>query len=104
MKKILIPIIALLLLVACNNGNRVENSLDIDSMTDTIMHDDSLRYDGKSVIDFMCDEFAYDELTPEEIARWDSMNANGGGQFMRGAERYLDTIVKHIHLILLPEA
>lgn len=58
----------------------------------------------QSVIERMCHEFASDTLTPEEAAHWDSMNTTQGGYLLiRGAERNLDTIVNHVHLIFTTE-
>lgn len=57
-----------------------------------------------SVIEFMCKEAEKDILTPEEAEEWDSMNANGGYMLVRGAERYCDTIVNHLHMIFITES
>jgi hypothetical protein len=100
MKKLFYIIMAAFLIAACGHQ---KTSVEAEAEIQDSIESDSFRYDGKSVIESMCDEFAYDELTPEEIARWDSMNANGGYLLIRGAERHLDTIVNHIHLIFIPE-
>jgi len=57
----------------------------------------------QSVIEDVCKDFSQDVLTSEEIAHWDSMNAEGGYLLVRGAERNLDTIVNHLHLIFTTE-
>ena len=57
----------------------------------------------QSVIERMCHVFASDTFTPEEAVHWDSMNAEGGYLLLRGAERNLDTIVNHVHLIFTTE-
>lgn len=57
----------------------------------------------QSVIEDVCRDFSKDVLTYEEIAHWDSMNAEGGYLLVRGAERNLDTIVNHLHLIFTTE-
>lgn len=50
-----------------------------------------------------CEGIAEQELTPEEIAHWDSMNAEGGYMLIRNAERNLDTTVNHLHMIFITE-
>lgn len=55
------------------------------------------------VIEEVCRDAASDVLTPEEIAHWDSMNANGGRLLIRGAERNLDTIVNHLRIVFITE-
>ena len=44
-----------------------------------------------------------DTFSVEAAAEWDSMNANGGYLPIRGAERYLDTIINHYHVVFIPE-
>ena len=39
----------------------------------------------------------------EQAARFDSMNNNGGYILYRGCNRYLDTIVDHVHYICITE-
>lgn len=55
------------------------------------------------VIEEVCRDAASDVLTPEEIAHWDSMNANGGRLLIRGAERNLDTIVNHLRIVFITD-
>lgn len=58
----------------------------------------------QTLIERVCQEFASDTLTIEEAAHWDSMNATMGGYLLiRGAERNLDTIVNHLHLIFITD-
>ena len=57
----------------------------------------------ESVIDLMCHTVEDDVLTPEEIEYLDSVNAEGTGLIIRGAERNLDTIVNHTHLVFITE-
>ena len=68
-----------------------------------MVSNDSLSTDTLSTIEFMCMDANSQTFTPEEAAHWDSMNANGGFLLIRGAERYLDTIVNHYHFIFIPE-
>ena len=42
------------------------------------------------------------KFTSEEVAYWDSMG-NEGCLFIRDAERYLDTIINHMHIVSIPE-
>lgn len=57
----------------------------------------------QTVIEQACKEVSSDTLKPEEIMYWDSLNAEGEYLFIRGAERNLDTIVNHTHLIFTTE-
>ena len=61
------------------------------------------RLKSEPVISETCNDFAYMTYTPEEAAHWDSMNADGGYLLIRGAERVLDTIVNHIHIVFITE-
>ena len=99
MKKI-IPIIALLLLMlaSCQQSGKVSRQGDLSADSVDVVADS----DTMSVIESICESFN-DTLTPEEAARWDSMNANGGGLLIRGAERNLDTIVNHTHIIFITD-
>lgn len=58
---------------------------------------------SQSVIEHVCKEVASDTLKLEEIAHWDSLNTEGEYLLIRGAERNLDTIVNHMHLIFTTE-
>lgn len=52
------------------------------------------------VIKSVCRELMSDTLTPEEAAHWDSLNADGSRfLFIRRAERDLDTIINHYHVV-----
>lgn len=64
---------------------------------------DNPQGSSEPVIDFMCKDAAEDKLTQEEIEWWDSANADGGYMLVRGAERNLDTIVNHLHMIFITE-
>lgn len=55
------------------------------------------------VIERMCRDAASDSLSHEEKAKWDSLNNKGEYLLVRGAERNLDTIVNHLHLIFTTE-
>ena len=57
----------------------------------------------ESVIETMIKSFEEDSYTEEEAAHWDSMNNEGEYMLVRGAERNLDTIVNHIHLVFIKE-
>lgn len=54
-------------------------------------------------IEEICKDVENDVLTVEEVARWDSMNEEEGYVLIRGAERNLDTIVNHLHMIFITE-
>jgi hypothetical protein len=56
-----------------------------------------------SVIERVCNDAASDSLSLEEIAKWDSLNSKGEYLLVRGAERNLDTVVNHLHLIFTTE-
>ena len=113
MKKILILLLSLLV-TGCwyTSAESEEKTTEIDSVTLAVEGkiDPLILSYGKymevgrrlgktSVIDEMCWDVAWDRLTSEEIAHWDSMNADGGFIFINGADRYLDTIVNHFHMI-----
>ena len=55
------------------------------------------------VIAFMCKQAEEDCLSVEETAYWDSMNEQGEYLLVRGAERDLDTIVNHLHMVFITE-
>lgn len=57
----------------------------------------------QSTIENICQEVNSTALTSEEIAHWDSLIADGECLLVRGAERNLDTIVNHLHLIFITE-
>ena len=57
----------------------------------------------KSVIDDTIEWLSTGTFTEEEAAHWDSMNAEGGSLLIRGAERDLDTIVNHVHIVFITE-
>ena len=59
--------------------------------------------DDSLVIEETCRGYASLYFSPEEAAHMDSMNEDGGYLLVRGAERYLDTIVNHVHLIFVTE-
>ena len=59
-------------------------------------------YDTVYVDEFIKDYILTDTFTPEDAAHFDSMNATGAGLYIRSAERSLDTIVNHYHLIFIP--
>lgn len=61
-----------------------------------------IEEDTGPVIEEECKHYANLYLTPEEAAHLDSMNEYAG-VFVRGAERDLDTIVNHFHLIFIKE-
>ena len=42
-------------------------------------------------------------MSKEEAARFDSLNKEGNYLLIRGSNRYLDTIVNHIHYICITE-
>lgn len=42
-------------------------------------------------------------MSKEEAAMFDSLNKEGGYLLIRGSNRYLDTIVNHIHYICITE-
>ena len=44
-----------------------------------------------------------DTFSVEAAAEWDSANADGGYLPIRCAERYLDTIINHYHVVFIPE-
>lgn len=58
---------------------------------------------GEGTIKEVCDEVNTWEMSPEVAAHFDSMNAvnYGGGYFIRGAERNLDTIVNHVKIVFM---
>jgi hypothetical protein len=91
MKKLVVILILSISMIGCS-GNKTSQSNTEDSVTVS-----------EPVIEKMCKEFSKDKLTPEEIAKWDSMNADGGYLLIRGAERNLDTVVNHIRLIFITE-
>ena len=52
------------------------------------------------VIERTCMELMSDTLTLEEAAHWDSLNADGSRFLLiRRAERDLDTIINHYHVV-----
>ena len=91
MKKLVIVLVLSISIIGCS-GNKTPQSDTEDSVTVS-----------EPVIEKMCKEFSEDKLTPEEIAKWDSMNDEGGYLLIRGAERNLDTVVNHIRLIFITE-
>ena len=97
MKKI-IPLLAIILLamVSCH---RQKSSVTKDGLVnDTIQS--FLDEDNAPIkIEEVCKDAEKDILTPEEAAHWDSMNAEGGHMLIRNAERNLDTIVNHLHMV-----
>ena len=118
MKKVMIIIMVLLMLsIVLGIGWRPfyqqqEENLDtilfIGDMNDIRSepeNDDEYVCDDESssVIDKVCKQFEGDYLTMDEIAHWDSMNAEGGSLLIRGAERDLDTIVNHVHIVFITE-
>ena len=94
MKRILILLIAITTIVGCTKQSAQEAPVS-DVEVSSQVHE--------PVIEEMCRDAADDVLTPEEIAHWDSMNANGGRLLIRGAERNLDTIVNHLHIVFTTE-
>lgn len=74
-----------------NNKDTVDWWYDNNGIKDSIIIEDVIK------------SYAADILTPEEAAHWDSMNAEGGYMLVRGAERYLDTVVNHLHFIFITE-
>lgn len=86
MKK-LVALIPILIMVGCHKN---APTISLDSANNTIIED-------------VIKSYADDILTPEEAAHWDSMNAEGGYMLVRGAERYLDTVVNHLHIIFITE-
>ena len=84
MKKLVI-LLTILMLVGCIQKTQTNNKAN------------------DSVIEAVIKSYAYDSLSPEEAAHWDSMNADGGYMLVRGAERHLDTIVNHLHIISITE-
>ena len=94
MKRILILLIAIASIVGCTKQSAHEAPAS-DMEVSSQVHE--------PVIEEMCRDAADDVLTPEEIAHWDSMNANGGRLLIRGAERNLDTIVNHLHIVFTTE-
>lgn len=90
MKKLVI-LLTILVLVGCGKTVPTANTVNLYEDEDSLIIDDVIRF------------YAGDTLTPEEAAHWDSMNADGGYLLIRGAERYLDTVVNHLHFIFITE-
>ena len=59
--------------------------------------------DSISTIEFMCKEAEEEKLSQEQIEWFDEMNEEGGYMLVRGAERNLDTIVNHLHMVFITE-
>ena len=80
MRKILFWIISILLTFICCTGK-----------------DKKVK---EPVIENTCRELMSDTLTPEEAARWDSMHTDDSRFLLiRGAERDLDTVINHYHVV-----
>lgn len=98
MRKIASYILVLILVIGvCCCNNRADNKSTVG------VEKDSVEKDTLSTIEFMCQDAMKMEMTKEDALYFDSMNAKGVGMYVRGAERYLDTIVNHIHMVFIPE-
>ena len=91
MKKLVLTLMLISSIIGCSGNKTSQNNIE-----------DSISI-PEPVIEKMCKEFSEDVFTPEERAKWDSMNNDGGYLLIRGAERNLDTIVNHIRLIFVTE-
>lgn len=93
MKK-LVPIVALLILltVGCNKSSAPQQMIN-----EPIWGNDTVTV--AEVVEWLNE----DTFSAEAAAEWDSAGANGGYLPIRCAERYLDTIINHYHVVFIPE-
>lgn len=98
MRNILYILILISSLVSClHNHPKKDVALEAPPI-DTVAMDTC----GEPVIQEVVEWMNQGKFTPEEAAYWDSM-ANEGCLFIRGAERHLDTIINHMHIVFIPE-
>lgn len=88
--KSIVTIISMLFMAGC--VGRVEHKTVCSDPQDSI-----------STIEFMCKETEEEKLSQEQIEWFDEMNEEGGYMLVRGAERNLDTIVNHLHMVFITE-
>lgn len=109
-------IITMLLLPACQGNTKPEST---ELLSDSTMRaidsicDDLAKVkprvvhhhikNPKGTIEETCWDLENDYYTPEEAAEMDSMNKTGGFLLIRGAERYLDTIVNHTRVVFITQ-
>ena len=110
MRKLLYIASALLFLTCCTNS--VQGGFTGDSISIVEDNGDTLRIycdtglvdmDTTTVIGEVVNWANAERYTKAEMAHFDSMNAEGGFLLIREAERHLDTIVNHLHIIFIPE-
>ena len=95
MKRIILLIAVTVLLIGCGR-KRIYHTYYKDIDTGTVVLEIN---ETDSVIEATCEEFEKDSLSSEDIAYWDSLNATGAHLIVRNAERDLDTIVNHVHIV-----
>ena len=82
MKKVVLLVLSTLFLLGCENTSKKNSVIKVGDI---------------------CRDYSQRELPEQVAAEWDSMNAAGGYLLIRGAERNLDTLVNHTHLIFITE-
>lgn len=105
MKKIIYFIVALLI-VSIGSYEIMRDNEPILKVEGTHEHSDSLvkaYIDEISKMDIAERLEDTTSMSKEEAAMFDSLNGKGGYLLIRGSNRYLDTIVNHIHYICITE-